>query len=103
MENLRSNLLEVNSKMRYQVNDKLTNVLAALLQITVPKKYHYWFALLLDPRYVMELKDINTFHQSKNVDTKVLVQKKIPKLYEYIMDAEISFQTSNPQILVRKN
>ena len=63
-ENLRSNLLEVNSKMRYKVKDKITNILALLLQIPAPTKYHYWFALLLDPRYVMELKDIKNFHQS---------------------------------------
>ena len=39
-ENLRSNLLEVHSKMRYSVKDKLTNVLAPLLQIPAPTKYH---------------------------------------------------------------
>ena len=61
-DNLRSNLLEVHSKMRSWVNDKLTNVLAPLLQIPAPKKNHNWFALFLDPQYVMDLKDINTFH-----------------------------------------
>ena len=68
-ENLRSNLLEVHSNMSSWVKDKLTNVLVPLLQIPAPTKYHYRFAILLDPRYVMELKDINTFHQSANVDT----------------------------------
>ena len=81
-DNLHSNLLEVHSKMRSWVKHKLTNVLALLLQILAPKEYHYWFALLLDPRYVMELKDIKTFHQSENVDTKKLVHKMMPKLYE---------------------
>ena len=74
-ENLCSNLLEVHSKMRSRVKDKLTNVLASPLQIQAQKKYHYWFVLFLYPRYVMELKDINTFHQSKIVDTKLLVHK----------------------------
>ena len=86
-ENLRSNLVEVHSYMRYRVKEKLTNVLAPLLQITAPTKYHYWFALFLDPRYVMELKDIKNFHQSKSIDTKVLVHKMMPKFYEYIMAA----------------
>ena len=81
-ENLRSNLLEVHSKMRSRVNEKLTNVLAPLLQIPTPAKYHYWFALFLDPRYVMELTDIKSFHQSKHIDTKLLVQKMMPKFYE---------------------
>ena len=72
-ENLRINLLEVHSKMWSQVKDKITNVLAPLLQIPAPTKYHYWFALFLDPRYVMEIKDIKIFHQSENLDTKTLV------------------------------
>ena len=81
-ENLCSNLIEVNSKMRSRVKDKLTNVLAPLLQIPALTKYYYWFTLFLDPRYVMELQDIKTFLQSKNIDTKVLVQKMMPNFYE---------------------
>ena len=73
--------------MQYRVKDKLTNVFAPLLQITAPTKYHYWFALFLDPWYVMELKEIKNFHQSENVDTKTLVQKMMPKFCEYIMAA----------------
>ena len=86
-ENLHSKLLEVHSKMRSRVKENLTNVLAPLLQIPAPTKYHYWFALFLDPRYVMELTDIKSFHQSKHIDTKVLVQQMMPKFYEYIMAA----------------
>ena len=56
-ENLRSNLLEVHSKMRYWVKENITNVLAPLLQIPAPAKYHYRFSLFLDPRCVMELTD----------------------------------------------
>ena len=73
--------------MRFRVNDKLTNLLVTHIQIPAPTKYHYRFDIFLEPWYVMELKDINTFHQSKNIDTKVLVQKMIPKFYEYIMAA----------------
>ena len=80
-DNLHSNLLQVYSKMRYRVKEKLTNVLAPLLQIPAPEKYHYWFALFLDPQYVMELTDIKYFHQSENIDTKVLVQQIMPKFY----------------------
>ena len=78
-ENLRSKLLEVHSKMRYWVKDKLTNVIAPLLKIPAPTKYRYRFSLFLYPRYVMELKDIKTLYQSKNKYTKVLVQKMIHK------------------------
>ena len=81
-ETMRSNLLEVNSKMRYQVKENLTNVLAPPIQIKSPTKYHYWFTLFLDPRYVMEIKDIKTFHHSEDVDTKTIFRHTIPKLYE---------------------
>ena len=73
-KNLHSNLIEVHSKMMYLVKDKLTNVLEPMLQIPEPTKYYYWFAL--------ELTDIKTFHQSKNIDTTVLVHKMFHKFYE---------------------
>ena len=84
-ENLLSNLLEVHSNMWSRVKDNLTNVLASLLQIPAPTYYQYWFVLFLNPRYVMELKYTNNFHQSANVDTKALVQQMMTKFYEYIM------------------
>ena len=102
-ENQRSNLLEEHYNMRSQVKGKLTNVLGPILQIPAPTKPHYWFALFLDPRYVVELKDIKTFHQSKNVDTKVIVQNMMPKFYEYIMAAEFSFHLNTPHKLARNN
>ena len=101
-ENLGSNLLELHSNMRSRVKEKLTNVLAPLLQIPAPKKYH-WFDLFLYPRYVMELTDIKSFHQSNHIDTKVLVQQMMPKFYEYIMAAELAVHPNTPQILVRNN
>ena len=103
VENLCSNLLEVHSKMRYWVKENLTNVLAPLLQNPAPIKYHYWFAIFLDPRYVMELADIDSFHQSKHIDTKVLVQQMIPKFYEYIMAAELYVHPNTSLILLRNN
>ena len=51
----------------------------------------------------MELKDIKTFYQSKNIDTKVLVKKMMPKFYEYIMDAELAVHPNNAHILVLNN
>ena len=86
-ENLRSKLLEVHSKMRSWVKENITNVLVPLLKIPAPTKYHYWFALFLYPRYVMELTDIKSFRQSKHIDTKVLIQQMMTKFYEYITAA----------------
>ena len=64
---------------------------------------YYCFALLLNPWYVTELTDIKTFHQSKNIDTKVLVQIIMLKFYEYIMSVELAANPNTPQILVVKN
>ena len=94
------NLLEVHYKIQNQVNDKLINALAPMLDVSASTKYHYWFALFLDPRYVIKLKDIKTFCQSENVDTKQIVQKMMPKLYDHIMAAELDVNTSTPNILV---
>ena len=89
--------------MRSRAKENITNVLAPLLEIPALTKYHYWFALFLDPRYVMELTYIKYFHQSKHIDTKVLVQQMMPKFYELIMAAELDFHSNTPQILVRNN
>ena len=102
-KNLRSNLLEVHSNMRSWVKENITNILAPLIQIPAPTKYHYRFALFLDPRYVMGLKNINTFYQSKNVDTKLLVQKMMPNFYEYIMATKLAVHPNTPQIIVQNN
>ena len=102
-ENLRSNLLEVHYNMRSRVKYNLTNVLAPLLQLPAPQKYHYWFAIFLEPWYAIEIKGIKTFHQSENVDNKTLFQQMMPKFYEYIMAAEISVHPNIPQILVVNN
>ena len=102
-ENLCSNLFELHFKMTYRVKDNITNVLAKMLQILAPKKDHYWFALFLEPQYVMELKDFKNFYQSKNVDTKVLDQKTMPKFYEYIMDAELYVHPNTPNKVVHNN
>ena len=89
--------------MSSQVKDKLSNVLVPMLQIPAPEKYHYWFDFFLDPRYFMELKDIKTSHQNKNMDIKVLVQKMMPKFDEYIMDEELYVHPNTPQILGHNN
>ena len=51
----------------------------------------------------MELADIDSFHQSKHIDTKVLVQQMMPKFYEYIMAAELYVHPNTSLILLRNN
>ena len=74
-ENMTRNLLEVHCNIWHLVKDKLTNVLVPLINIIESTTYHYRSALFLAPRYVMDLKDINTFHQSENGDTKKLSRR----------------------------
>ena len=89
--------------MRHQVKDKLKNFLKPLIKTPASKKYQYWFALLLNPWYVMELKDINNFHQSENMDTKTIVQQIMSKLYDSIIAAELAVNPNTPHILVGNN
>ena len=77
-ENLSRNLLEVHWKIRNRVQYKLANVLTKMLGVPASTRYHFWFALFLDPRYVMDRKDIKTFHQRENLDTKTIVQQMMP-------------------------
>ena len=84
--------------MRHQVKDKLKNFLKPLIKTPASKKYQYWFALLLNPWYVMELKDINNFHQSETVDTKKIVQNMITKFYDYFMDSELAVNPNTQKI-----
>ena len=84
-EILHMNLLEVHSNMWHWVKDKLTTVLVMMLEVPASTKYHYQFSIFLDPRYVMDLKGINNFNQSENVDTKKIVQQMMPKFCDYIM------------------
>ena len=51
----------------------------------------------------MELKDIKTIHQSKHIETKVLVRKMMPIFYEYIMAAELAIHPKPSKKLVRNN
>ena len=51
----------------------------------------------------MDLTDINSFHQSKHIDTKVLVQKMMPKVYGYLIFSELAVHTNTPHILVHNN
>ena len=85
VENLHMNLFEIHCKMRHRVQEKLIPVLVPLLDVPESTKYHYWFSLFLDPRYVMEIKDIKHFHQSKNVGTKTIFYQMVPKFYDYII------------------
>ena len=99
---MRRNLLEAPCKIWHWVKDKITNVLVLLLNITASTKYHYWFALFLDTRYVTEIKDTKTFHHSENANTNKIVQKMMPKFYDYITPTELAVNTNTQNILVGK-
>ena len=70
-ENLHMNLLELNFKIRHRVQDKIITVIALLLDV-IELKIPLLVGYLLDPQYVMGLKDIKKYHHIENVNTKTL-------------------------------
>ena len=71
-ENLHTNLPELNFKISHRLQNNIVTVIALLIDVTELTKYHYCFALFLDPWYVMGIKYITKFHHSENGDTKNL-------------------------------
>ena len=55
---LRRNLEETHMKMRGNLKRKLDKYLEPLLEVSSAYLYHWWFYLMLDPRYVNEFIDV---------------------------------------------
>ena len=52
---VRMNLEETHMKMRENMRSKLDKYLELLLEMPSEHRYHWWFDLILYPRYVNEL------------------------------------------------
>ena len=70
--------------------EKTGKYLEPLLHFPSPKKYHWWFALILDPLYVNELTDARALHKIESVDTRSVILEIMTKSYDYILAAELS-------------
>ena len=76
-------------KMRENVKRKLAKYLRPLLQVPSADNYHWWFTLMLNPRYVNEFTDVRALHEIQTVDTSNTINETTPKLYDYIVATEL--------------
>ena len=52
-------------------------------------KYHWWFDLILDPRYVNEFTNVKKLHEIDTIDIRTIINKMIPKFHDYIVVVEL--------------
>ena len=72
------------------VKIKLAKYLEPLLDFPSADKRHWWFVLILDPRYVNELTYVRKLHEIENVDTRTIINEIMPKFYDYIVSEELA-------------
>ena len=82
---LKMNLEETHMKMRENVKSKLAKYLELLLEVPSEDKFHWRFALILDPRYVKSFKDFRKMHEIETVDTRTIINEMMPKFYDYVV------------------
>ena len=75
--------------MRENVKRKMAKYLDPPLEVPSADKYHWWFALIIDPHYVNELADSRKIHEIETVYTRTIINEMIPKFYDYIVAAEL--------------
>ena len=81
---------------------KLAKYLEPLLEVTSSDKYHWWFALMIDPRYVNELTDVRKMHEIETVDTRTIINEMMAKFYYYIVAEELAEIPYSAQHVVTK-
>ena len=53
------------------MKSKISKYLDPLLEVISQDKYHWWFALMLDPHYVNELTDFIKLYEIETFDTNL--------------------------------
>ena len=71
--------------MRETVKRKLAKYLDPLLKATPADKYHYWFDLMLNPRYANYLTGVGKLYEIDTFDTRTIINKIMPNFYDYIV------------------
>ena len=72
-------------KIWENVKRKLPKYLESLLEVPSSDKYHWWFALMLNPCYMNELTYFRKLHLIETVDTRTIIDEIMTKFYDYIM------------------
>ena len=74
----RRNLEETHMKMKEIVKSKLAKYPEPLLEVLSADKYHWWFASMLNPRYINEFTDARKLHEIETLDTRAIINVMIP-------------------------
>ena len=85
---MRRNLEDMHTEMRENVMIKLAKYHEPLLEVPSEDKYHWWFYLMLDLRYVNELGDVRKLPGIDTLDTRTIINEMMPKFYDYIVAGE---------------
>ena len=75
------------------MKSKLAKYLDPLFEVPSAYKYHWYFDLMINSRYVNEFTDVIKMHEIDTVDTSTIINEMMPKFYDYIVEAEL---TENP-------
>ena len=90
---MRRNLEETHTKIRGNVRTKLAKYLEPILEVTPADKYQWWFELSLDPRYVNELAYFRKLDEVETFDTRIIINKIMPKFYDYTVAEDLEEKT----------
>ena len=60
------------------MKSKISKYLDQLLEVISQEKYHWWFALMLDPRYVNDFMDFRKMDEIETVDTSTIINERMP-------------------------
>ena len=71
------------------MKSKLAKYLDPLLEFPSSDKYHWWFYLMLNPRYINESIDVRKLHEIDTVDTRTIINEMMLNFYDYIVSAEL--------------
>ena len=52
--------------------------------------YHWWFSLIIYPRYVNKLTDVRKLYEIETFKTSKIMNENMPKFYYYIVAAEMA-------------
>ena len=70
------------------MKNRLKKYFEPLLHVPLLDRYHWWFALILDPRYLNGLAEVRALHEIESVETRAIFLEIMPKFYNYIVAAE---------------
>ena len=81
---------ETYMKILGNVKSKLAKYLEPLLHVPQLDKFHWYFYLLLDPRYVNEFTNVRALHEIDSSETMSIVLEIMPNFYDQIVAEKLA-------------